>query len=344
MPATPPMAFRCDATTEIALGHLKRCLSLAEAFQEKGRVSAFLCYDDPAAREILSDLTHQTIWLPDPVNQGNDAEATKSALTDLGIDTVIIDSYDIDAEYFDLLRQAGLRIIYFEDEAKTNWNVDVVINGVLGAEGLNYAAPLALLGPDYLVLGRDYWNGKSSCWQKAGPLEIIITMGGIDHYDLTSRAISLFDGMKGPFKIHAVIGPYYENLSEIETAIKKCHHETILHHQPTSLGPLIHQSHAAVSAGGFTLYELAAMGVPTVGIWLWETQRRNTEQLGKVGAILPLAYEESGGFDGKLASAVDVLVHDTDKRDAMRLAALTAVDGQGALRVANALLEIPVNA
>jgi len=333
------MAFRCDATTEIALGHLKRCLSLAEAFQEKGRASAFLCYNDPATREILSDLKHPTIWLPNTINQGNDAEATKSALTDLGIDTVIVDSYDIDAGYFDLLRHAGLRIIYFEDEAKTDWNVDAVINGVFGAEGLNYAAPLALLGPDYLVLGRDYWNGGGNRKQETDPLGIIITMGGIDHYDLTSRAISLLDGMEGPFKIHAVIGPYYENTKEIETAEGTCRHETILHHQPAGLAPLIRQCHAAVSAGGLTLYELAAMGVPAIGVWLWENQRRNTEQLGKMGAILPLAYEEGSGFDGKLASAVDVLVHDTGKRDAMRLAGLTAVDGQGALRVADALME-----
>ena len=339
---TPPMAFRCDATTEIALGHLKRCLSLAEAFQEKGRASAFLCYDDPAAHAILDGLAHPTVWLPDPINRGNDAKATKAALSDLGSDWVIVDSYDIGAGYFDLLRQAGLRVIYFEDEEKTDWNVDVVINGVLGAEHLTYAASQALLGPDYLVLGRDYWNGENARQQEASPLKIIITMGGIDHYDLTSRVISHLDRLPGPFRIHAVIGPFYENLSEIETTVKKCRHETILHHQPTSLGPLIRQCHAAFSAGGFTLYELAAIGVPAVGIWLWENQRQNTEQLGKAGAILPLAYEDGSGFDTILAGAVEVLVNDTDKRDAMRLAGLAAIDGQGSLRVADALMKMPV--
>lgn len=341
---TLPIAFRCDATNKIALGHLKRCLSLAEAFQEKGQASAFICYADPAARDVLDNLSHQTIWLPDPVNQGNDAEATKAALGDLASDWVIVDSYAVDDRYFDLLHQAGVRIMYFEDEEKTGWNVDAIINGVIGAEQLTYIAPQALLGPAYLVLGRDYWDGGSELPQKAGPLEVLITMGGIDHYDLTSRAISLLDGLEGPFKIHAIIGPYYENAGEIETAASTCRHETVLHHQPPGLGPLIRQCHAAISAGGFALYELAAMGVPAIGIWLWENQRRNTEQLGKAGAILPLAYEDGAAFDEKLGAALNVLACDTASRQTMRLAGLTAVDGQGALRVADALMKIPVDA
>jgi len=334
------MVFRCDATMEIALGHLKRCLSLAEAFQEIRRESVFLCFDEPAAREVLNGLPFRAIWLPDPVNRGNDAKATATVLGNLGSDMVIVDSYEIDAEYFDYLHQAGLRIIYFEDEAKTDWVVDAIINGTLGAERLRYNAPLALMGPAYLVLGRDYWNGgEGPCRPEASTVEIMITMGGIDHYDLTSRTLVILDRLKGPLKIHVVIGLYYENIANIDAAVARCRHETVIHDKPPGLADLIRRCNAAVSAGGVTLYELARFGVPAIGIWLWENQRQNTECLGKAGVIFPLAYEDGPEFDKSLEAAIKVLLYDPYKREKMRLTGLATVDGQGAFRVADALVK-----
>lgn len=333
-----PVIFRADANSEIGLGHLKRCVALALALNKQGGTAVFVCADDPSARAILKPPDFIVDWLKTPVNKGNEIETTLTAVKAHQAYAIVIDSYSVDDAYFERLRQSGLHVVYFEDYQKTDWHVDTVINGVVGAEDLPYTAPQALLGTQFLVLGPDYWNGPMPMSASNDTLEIAITMGGIDHYDLTSRAIALLDRVTRPLRIHVVIGPYYENAGNISAQAEKCRHETMMHEQPPSIADVIGRCHVGISAGGITLYEFATLGVPAVGIWLWENQRQNAERLGRAGAIVSLGYEDSPGFDEKLVAAIDGLISDPAKRDSMRRAGMATVDGRGAHRVARMLV------
>jgi len=52
-PNVPKLVVRVDANPEIALGHLKRCLSLAEALRRVGMESVFVTNGDPESRRLL---------------------------------------------------------------------------------------------------------------------------------------------------------------------------------------------------------------------------------------------------------------------------------------------------
>ncbi len=47
------VALRVDANERVSLGHLKRCISLAQAMIEVGLDPVFLCMQDDAARGQL---------------------------------------------------------------------------------------------------------------------------------------------------------------------------------------------------------------------------------------------------------------------------------------------------
>ena len=290
--ASPPVLFRADSYDSVGLGHVKRCAALAQALRKLGSGSVFAVYTQDAAIDgTLGPLGMPVVRLGSRVNTDNDISATVALTKQYGTRTVVVDSYAVDEAYFQTYHDAGQLVAYFEDYGRVDWPVDAVINGLIGAETLGYQSPHKLLGADYMALGPEYWAPEPDNSRDGGPFEIMITMGGIDHFDLTSRILAILDKMDQELKVHVVAGPYFQNEDNIEVVIERCRHPILIHKQLDSLAPIISRCQMAVSAGGITLYELAAFGVPTVGIWLWENQRQNVERLGKAGVIRSLGYE-----------------------------------------------------
>lgn len=332
--------FRCDANADVALGHLRRCLSLAHALSNEGAGVAFACLDDPAARQLLGKTPYRVEWLPDCVNRGNDINQTGRFLEEIQADVVVVDSYNVSVEYFNALQKEGKDFVYFEDALTTDWPVTGIINGLIGVEKHPYQSRVRLLGPDHLVLAPEYWNPAKA--ENTGPeLNLMVTMGGIDHYDLSSRVIRQMNNYKDGLRIHIVVGQYYENINDIRQAADHSGHHVILHLQPQSIASIIQMCDLAVSAGGITLYELASCRVPAIGVWLWENQRQNVERLGEAGAIKPLAYDSDESFDGRLGASILELLENKESRLSMSATANRIVDGQGARRVARKLVEMP---
>jgi spore coat polysaccharide biosynthesis predicted glycosyltransferase SpsG len=95
----------------------------------------------------------------------------------------------------------------------------------------------------------------------------------------------------------------------------------------------------AIVAGGVTLYEAAALGVPTVAVAVTPAQRPTIAGFVRVRAA-SAAGDASADLTGvitRVMRCVVRLLDDARARERMTLAACAAVDGQGSQRVAGAL-------
>ena len=334
--------FRCDATAETALGHLKRCRSLAAAITcaDANSQVCFVSTDDSIVRQNLEDFGGDAIYVRNQINSYSDIADTIDIARARNTHMIVVDSYKANANYFENLIAAGFHTVYFEDLSDTDCRADTVINGAIDALDLAYRSPHQLLGLDYLVLAPDYWNVRSKPSWGTGTKHILITMGGIDHYDLSSRLITILSSFTDELRIHVVIGQYYENISNIEDAVRRCGHKVIIYENLDSLSPVMNKCHFAVSAGGMTLYELAAHGIATIGICLWENQRHNVESLGRAGLCSPLAYIQEASFTEQLGVALQCLFENTDFQQKTNTLGPSLVDGQGAIRSAQELFRV----
>ena len=337
-----PILFRVDATPEIGLGHLRRCVALAQAIVKQGGRVCFLCVEDPAAREQLAGSGLATQWLANKINTPGDVDMVIARSKALGARLVIIDSYSVDEDYFSRLRMSGLKIVYFEDDKTLDIPVDGVINGAVGAEAMEYEAPHRFLGSRFLVLAPEYADNPDGPPQD-DVSSVLVTMGGIDHYNLSETVIDICNDIDRPLRIDIVIGPYYDNSKEIEAAAHKSCQSVVLHYAPSSLCNLMRNSGMAVSAGGSTLYELAAMRIPTVAIWLWENQRSNVEELGRRDALVPLAYE-ADGIGVELNAAIRAVIDDRELRARLLANCRDIVDGHSPDRIAQAIINLQTQA
>lgn len=327
------IVIRVDAHTEIALGHLRRCIRLGQTLGDLGHNLNFVVYDDLAAKLALDEAGVNYRLIPYKINvpASVDSEVAVLAENSETEDILIIDSYSVDDEYIAKVNHFYEKIIYLDDLGM-DFNVDMVINPSCKVHESDYVAQDVLRGMEYVILGDEYINGRQNT--REGKSEsILITMGGIDHYDLSSRVIPIFEEIAPDIEINIVIGPYYENIAQIRQVASGSDLKINYFEGLSNIHPVIMQSDLAITAGGFTTYELAAMGTPCVGIALWDNQKGNIECLSNKGALLPLYYHEDPKFDEELKESLSLLMKNKELRVTMSDLARSTIDGLGAKRI-----------
>jgi spore coat polysaccharide biosynthesis predicted glycosyltransferase SpsG len=110
-----------------------------------------------------------------------------------------------------------------------------------------------------------------------------------------------------------------------------------LHVDSHAMAELMSQADICVGAGGGSVRERATLGLPTVTVVLADNQRPMAEAMANVG--LTLAVDACApDFEAQLAKAVARMIDDAAFRRWVFESSCHACDGQGAARVAEALL------
>ncbi len=120
--------FRVDANQSIGMGHVMRCLSLADAFLEAGDRCFFIVADDCAA-----DIVDKRGYGVKVLHSDYSSMDEELSLWDDGsADLVIVDSYSVTIKYLDALHlrvnEHGGKVAYLDDVYSFAYPVDILIN------------------------------------------------------------------------------------------------------------------------------------------------------------------------------------------------------------------------
>ncbi len=94
----------------------------------------------------------------------------------------------------------------------------------------------------------------------------------------------------------------------------------------------------AISAGGQTLYELAAAGTPTVAIQVADNQAPSVRALVAKGTVYMGGCVGEAQLLDRVSEVVKMLLADNDTRARMIAAGQQLLDGQGARRIAEVMV------
>jgi len=327
--------IRVDAYPEIALGHLNRCINLAKCLKKYGHTVTFISYNDSAAKLILSKTHFDYKFIPFKVNERQNRNKELSLLESVSdsVDLLLIDSYNVDSSYFNFLNKHFSAIGYLDD-LNLDFDVDLVINPSCSVKESDYCAKKVLCGLEYVILGEEYRVGR----QKVTNIKnksILITMGGIDHYNLSSRAITLLEKISLDIEVNIVIGHYYKNIELIKDTVEKSCLTINLIENISNLAPIILKNNIALTAGSFTAYELVALSTPCIGIALWKNQYNNIKCLSQQGGLIPLYYPQIKNFDKELAKELSRLINNDSLVMNMTKKARNIIDGNGADKISH---------
>lgn len=249
-------------------GHVTRCLSIYQAFEENGYNPVMIINGDNNAKEILQQQT--TIFF----DWFNKREKLFKEIKDA--DIVIIDSYIADISVYGGVSKIVKTPVYIDDTIRLDYPEGIILNGCIGAENFKYPRSnnkTYLLGIKYQSLRKSFWNIQKRDVKKQVS-DILITFGGTDLRNLTPKVLQFLTQEFPLLNKHIVIGNGFDNVVEIEN-LKDA--KTFLYYNPNDkeMKFLMLKSDIAISAAGQTLYELAATSTLTIAIGIAENQTNN---------------------------------------------------------------------
>ncbi len=350
--------FRADASAAIGTGHVMRCLALADELSGGGVDCRFACREIPpllAKRiadaghsvEILPARAHDTGAKQGPVAHAgwlgaswrDDADDTAKIIRERNIDWAVADHYALDAQWEEAIAAHGVRIAAIDDLADRRHSCDILVDHNLHDDLRNRYHDLVpagchrLLGPKYALLRPEFRRAHDTARRFGGKAtRFLVAFGGIDAANLTLLALEAVERVVPPGgHVDIVIGNGHARRRELEG---RCHEGGWnLHVQTERLAELMAQADIAIGAGGGTLWERAATGLPSIAIAVAENQREQVAAAARHGLLRMV--DPAGLTASGLGRCVADLAEDRITRERMSKACLAAVDGLGAGRVAS---------
>ncbi|SDC92567.1 UDP-2,4-diacetamido-2,4,6-trideoxy-beta-L-altropyranose hydrolase [Halanaerobium congolense] len=301
-------ALRVDGGKDIGMGHIMRSMALANDLKKEKEVERvfYITKNDLSAVNKLKENDFEVITIEKDLSYDDEIKKVKEIIKKEKVNKLITDSYDIDQNYLIEVRKFVDRLITIHDFAPFAFPSDVVINGNVYAEDLDYQSYYGdtefRLGTDYLLLREEFKN-LPEIEVRDKVHNILITVGGYDTRNLTPKIIKAlnsidFDEIDDQYidnenlHIDIVIGPSFDNIDQIVTEVEKSSLDISLNFNVKKMSKLMIKSEIAISSGGSTLYELAATKTPALVMLQAENQIRVAEKLdGK--SVVNLGYEEN---------------------------------------------------
>lgn len=337
MPTEPSrILIRVEAGPGIGLGHVTRCLSIGQALAERGADWQVLAHDRPAVAAVVGPertvALHCTPW------SDEEAESIARLAARTHARFAIVDSYQATARYLSLLRDRGVRVAVIQDTTILV-PCDLLLNAAADAAPLGTNdGPTFLRGPAFVPLRREFWQ-QTRRDTSLVPHRVLITLGGSDPRRLSSRLLERALEILGPqLSISCIAGPFFGDTRELKEITSRASGRAEVIDSPTAIASRFRDADVAIAGGGQTLYELATVGTPTVGVVMAENQRGQLEALARGGVVRLAGCADAQGIIAQCMSAVSEVLGDYAAREAMAGRGQALVDGQGAMRVTEALL------
>lgn len=365
------VVIRADANSKIGMGHVMRCLSVADALLKRREEVLFVTADDTPVPLLTKKGIPYCVLHTDYADMEAELPKLWNALSELpqgpGVPeaalpqrntTILVDSYYVTEKYLAALKKR-ITTIYMDDIYAFSYPVDMLINYNIYGEEMGYEKDAAfadtklLLGIEYVPLREEFSAGAGYVQSRkvlslgaanvtpAANCGILITTGGSDSFNLAGQLLMeamKYDALKEK-EYHVVSGSLNPHIGELQALAQK--HENIhIHCNVTNMAELMAESEVALSAGGSTLYELCAMGVPVIAFSFAENQERLVQTFVKRGIA---QYGGNYRTDGNkmiqnTIAGLQKLCGDEALKTEYRRKALQLVDGRGAERIAEALL------
>lgn len=336
--------FFAHGGKSVGMGHVIRCCSLADTFRSAGWKVSFYSklkigqtYIKKQKFSVFPSIA-QVEDNAEDFSYGTEEELKKDCVTikklcfQLHPDVIIADSYNVTDWYFKELRKQTKCLVYIDDVMAFPYDVDVVINQNIFAKKEDYTVLNSqqrfLMGTQYSLIRDEFCHlPKRVIGERIR--NVMITTGAADPHNVTLHILQLCKILTDEVQFHVVVGNAFSHRQDLLEYAEK-HKEVVLYEQLSKMSSIMLKCDVAISAGGSTLYELAACGTPAMAFFYAENQRQIVEELERLGNILNLdSYEKLE--ENFMRKWEEIKVYARRKEMSCQMQKL--IDGKGKLRI-----------
>ena len=334
--------FRTDANEQIATGHVMRCASIAKELMQKGSDVCFVVADKVSQKAVES-LRLKSIVLDKQWNDLNQEIALMSELLrQYQPDWLIIDTYYVTAMYFQELHK-WTKIAYIDDLKQFYYECDLLINYSIYASDMDYKKEYLdtklLLGCKYAPL-RDVFRDLPAYEVRRNVQDVLLLTGGSDIYHVARNFVHEVAKQQSKWQninFHIVSGRFNMDLPELENFALEWDNIKI-YPFVEHIEKLMQKMDIVISAGGSTLYELCACGVPTITYCMADNQLQNVERFAELNLMEYSGDVRKNYSYHTLLNRIENLAFNVNRRKQCASDLTKIVDGYGAQAIAEQLL------
>ena len=345
------VVFRVDASLQMGIGHVMRCLTLAQVLKENGADVEFICRKHKGnlidkirlnglivhELEILEEievgnkLAHSH-WLG--ATQRQDANDCINILKAEKSDWLIVDHYALDEQWQKILKPYYEKLMVIDDLADRKHQCDILLDQAFGRQQKDYLTLTPkgcelLLGSQYALLRPEFVEWRSySLERRIKPefKQLLINMGGVDIDNVTESILDELTlcNLPDDMKITVVMGGSAPHLESVKSKANVLPYKTVIKVNVDNMAEIMANSDIAIGAAGATTWERCCLGLPTIQIVIAKNQLFSAEVLAHHN-IVKLVKE--------IKEIAYLLESSTEWINDVGNAALEICDGMGGFKV-----------
>ena len=314
-----------DSGKRYGLGNVNRCLSIAKVLSKNGHNPIFFI-SSKSTELLIKDHGYKSIL----INQLKNKTLISALIKKLKIKILIIDSKKKEIINFKFLKNK-VKIVLIDNQNSTKYTDLVVLPGVK-EQFLNPPAN-CLIGSKYIILNPNFKKIKTSKLKNT----IFISMGGSDKYDITSRIIKPLKKTKLDFSAFIILGKFYSNSKKIHRILQN-DKRFILVDNPQNLHEIIAKCQFGIISFGITVYEAAALNIPTLVISHSFENHFSAKRIKQYGW-----FEYLGKYDNINYSKVsEKIISKLTQKQKLKIKKSKLFDLKGPNRICKKILELIV--
>jgi len=339
------LLIRADANSNIGIGHVMRCLALAQAWSDSGGRATFVMATECPSLEARLRLEGAEVTRVS-ARPGTDDDAIQTAKRACQVNAswVVVDGYHFGFGYQRVIKDHGLHVLAIDDNGHAeHYCADIVLNQNPHAHRDMYAKkePYThlLLGTRYVLLRREFLKWKR--WKREVPSvarKVLVTLGGSDPDNMIIKVVEALQEVKvGGLECFVTFGASDSQIEKLQSIAGDFGSTLHLDSNLANMPELMAWADVCVAGAGTTSLELAYMGLPSLLIVLANNQRPVAEGLDAMGVAVNLGSVKTLSST-EIAKRLSWLIQNVTSRAEMARRGTTLVDGGGVFRVLRQVL------
>lgn len=342
------LLIRADANEVIASGHVRRCLSIAAGFMDQDIEIVFVC-SEPDAENLLDETKYRCIVLKNDYRQKDmEIPLLKDIINKERADGILVDSYEVTERYLSELSEI-CPVAYIATMKNINFTGKLLINYTQYAKQKDFEHKYVKLeengfllqGEKYVPLRKEFL--KISHRDRKDIRNVLITTGASDpnnmSYAILAACMSVSQLKEMNYTV--IIGNYFKNVEQLEE-VKQNNPNIVLKYNVNNMSELMKNNDVAVSAGGTTLFEVCACGLPTISFSMADNQIPMAQYFEKKD-LIPYAGDVRTHVMDVLTNIQNILCSWTqqiNKVNEQSKKMQSVIDGMGAQRIAEKIVDM----
>jgi UDP-2,4-diacetamido-2,4,6-trideoxy-beta-L-altropyranose hydrolase len=276
--------FRCDGSVEIGMGHVIRCLALADHLKEnhdckinfamrKSELGISKVKDSYPVLESNEESFNYVAWLTSCIDQSN-------------AEILIMDMRDglTKEQLQEIKKRTGIKVVTIDDPEDKRLEANLAFySPIPQLEKMNWTKFKGDLyvGWEFVILRKEFLIKYPKSDNKK--TNILVSMGGTDENNMMELVINSLRTINEIFKATIIVGSGYPYLEQLKKTLEEVHFEFELYQNPKNIAEVMSTTSCAIISFGQTAYELAALNIPALYLCLTNDHEDSAQLFVKEG-------------------------------------------------------------